>query len=146
MKIILYRNTSDSIVVDKQLEEIGVYEGSLRGPCNIADPIITLTTSDNLAIKCNYAYIEEFGRYYHVKIRVDGSDRYTLNMMRDPLYTFRNSIRSAQAIINRQESTQYRNVNLQDDEIVTYQGSNNTVLRITTDKLRNPSYVLLVAS
>lgn len=105
MKLKLYNNLSDKIVVDKNITQLGsTLNGTLRENCSVIDPIIKVEgiVGSNLT-KCNYAYIEEFGRYYYVTNIVCVGNLFELHMHVDVLMTYRGSIRSNSAVVSRQE-------------------------------------------
>lgn len=105
MKLKLYNNLSDKIVVDKKITQLGsTLNGTLRENCSVIDPIIKVEgiVGSNLT-KCNYAYIEEFGRYYYVTNIVCAGNLFELHMHVDVLMTYRGSIRSNSAVVSRQE-------------------------------------------
>lgn len=105
MKLKLYNNLSDKIVVDKKITQLGsTLNGTLRENCSVIDPIIKVEgiVGSNLT-KCNYAYIEEFGRYYYVTNIVCVGNLFELHMHVDVLMTYRRSIRSNSAVVSRQE-------------------------------------------
>lgn len=105
MKLKLYNNLSDKIVVDKNITQLGnTLNGTLRENCSVIDPIIKVEgiVGSNLT-KCNYAYIEEFGRYYYVTNIVCVGNLFELHMHVDVLMTYRRSIRSNSAVVSRQE-------------------------------------------
>lgn len=105
MKLKLYNNLSDKIVVDKKITQLGsTLNGTLRENCSVIDPIIKVEgiVGSNLT-KCNYAFIEEFGRYYYVTNIVCVGNLFELHMHVDVLMTYRRSIRSNSAVVSRQE-------------------------------------------
>lgn len=120
MKIKLYNNLSDKVVIDKNITQIGSdLSGTLRENCSIIDPIIKLEgiVGSNLT-SCNYAYIEEFGRYYYINNIVCVGKLFELHMHVDVLMSYKDAIRSNNAVISRQEN--YYNLYLQDGVFKTY--------------------------
>ena len=114
MKLKLYNNLSDKIVVDKNITQIGSdLNGTLRENCSVIDPVIKVegVVGSNLPI-CNYAYIEEFARYYYITNIVCVGNLFELHMHVDVLMSYRGDIRSNNAVVSRQEK-QY-NLYLQD--------------------------------
>lgn len=110
MTIKLYSNTSDKIVVDKNITQNGSdITGTLRENCSIIDPIIKMETNP---IGSNYAYIAEFGRYYYINNIVCVGKLFEVQMHVDVLMSFKSGIRSNNAVVSRQEK-QY-NLYLQD--------------------------------
>ncbi len=110
MTIKLYSNTSDKIVVDKSITQVGAdITGTLREDCSIIDPVIKMETNP---IGSNYAYISEFGRYYYINNIVCTGKLFEVHMHVDVLKTYAAGIRSNNAVVSRQEK-QY-NLYLQD--------------------------------
>lgn len=110
MTIKLYSNTSDKIVVDKSITQVGAdITGTLREDCSIIDPIIKMETNP---IGSNYAYISEFGRYYYINNIVCTGKLFEVHMHVDVLKTYAAGIRANNAVVSRQEK-QY-NLYLQD--------------------------------
>lgn len=120
MNITLYENMSDTNVVDKDITQIGaVITGTLRDDCSVINPVIMFEglTSEQLT-KCNYAYIEEFGRYYFINNITFKNQLYELSMHVDVLMTYKDGIRNNSAVISRQEHSY--NLYLQDGVFKTY--------------------------
>lgn len=73
--------------------------GNLREDCDVVDPIIEVESTTNLS-DLNYAYISEFGRYYHInKIEVTGAKFWRLTMHCDVLHTYASAIKSSPCIV-----------------------------------------------
>lgn len=121
MTIKIYKNLSDTNVLDKNITQLGSdLTGYLKEDCSIIDPVITIEdfTSFNIQ-QANYAYITEFGRYYYINnIVVLSNELFELHMHVDVLKTYASGIRSNSAVISRQEK-QY-NLYLQDGVFKTY--------------------------
>lgn len=67
MNIVLYSTLDDRRKVDKSLSQLTSYSNAIikDSPNSLTDPIIRVNTFSQWN-SCNYAYIEEYGRYYHV--------------------------------------------------------------------------------
>lgn len=106
MKIKIYKNTSDNKVVDKTLTQMGNdVNGTLRAPSSVIDPVIVIDkyTGFNVAT-ANYAYIDEFDRYYYINdIVATSNDLFELHMHVDVLKTYAAGIRGNTAVIGRQQ-------------------------------------------
>ena len=101
MTIKLYSNTSDKIVVDKSITQVGNdITGTLRENCSIIDPVIKMETNP---IGSNYAYISEFGRYYYINNIVCVGKLFEVHMHVDVLKSFAAGIRNNNAVVSRQE-------------------------------------------
>ena len=120
MTIKLYKNLSDKLVVDKDIDQISSdITGTLREGCSVIDPIIKFeTTVGSNLTDCNYAYITEFGRYYYINnIKCIGK-LFEVYMHVDVLMTYASGIRANSAVIARQENAY--NLYLQDGVFKTY--------------------------
>lgn len=106
MKLKIYKNLSDNKVVNKSITQLGNdCNGTLRDASSIIDPVITIDkfTGFNIA-QANYAYIDEFDRYYYINdIVAITNDLYELHMHVDVLKSFASGIRSNTAVIGRQQ-------------------------------------------
>lgn len=88
MNITLYNNVSPPNRINKSLAFVSSLTGTLRGETNVVRPTIDIAT-DGTVPGCNYARIEEFGRYYYVmdtkQIR---AGIWRLMLKSDPLMSF----------------------------------------------------------
>lgn len=115
MNLKLYYNQSEKNHLDKNITQMGnTLNGTLRENCSVIDPVIRIEDFTGLDIpSCNYAYIEEFERYYFINNIVMVTDKiYELHMHVDVLSTYKVAIRSNKAIVSRQEKSY--NLYLQD--------------------------------
>lgn len=105
MTIILYKTPSEYNVVDKTLEPLATLYGTLREESSVLAPSIVFSDIDSVALQANYAYVQEFNRYYFIT----AIDSLYNNMWRfsfevDVLYTYRDAIRENYAIIERNQN------------------------------------------
>ena len=115
----LYKNVSEKNVLDKNITELSVLSGTLRDDCSIINPVILIEDTAGFDLKyTNYAYIEEFGRFYYINNIVCKNGLFELQMHVDVLKTHANGIRANEAVIARQQN-QY-NLYLQDGVFKTY--------------------------
>lgn len=88
MNITLYNNVSPPNRINKALAFVSSLTGTLRGETNVVRPTIDIATDGSFP-SCNYARIEEFGRYYYVidtkQIR---AGIWRLALKSDPLMSF----------------------------------------------------------
>ena len=106
MIIKFYKNLSDKNHVDKDITQIGSdMPGTLRDNCSIINPVIQIEafTGFDLTL-CNYCYIPEFGRYYYINNITLTNKLYELSMHVDVLMSYKEEIRSNNAIVSRQEN------------------------------------------
>lgn len=103
MNITAYTNNSPPNKINKSLTQIATYTGTLRGPCSLISPSITLQTATFNPL-VNYIYITEYARYYYINdytIEVNGL--YTINCSVDATESFKNQILALTGVIERQE-------------------------------------------
>ena len=105
MNITLYKNMSEYNDVDKDLTTLGAVTGTLREGSSMLDPVINFSGLSTYIANLNYAYIQEFGRYYYVSdVEYVRNDLWRVSMHVDVLYTYRTQIRNNYAIIERNEN------------------------------------------
>ena len=128
MNIILYKNNSEQIAVNKDLEQIASLSGTLRDECSISDPTILMADiAQNIASGANYAYIKEFARYYYITdVTFVRNNLFRVTMHVDVLMSFAEQIKAQTAVIARQENNW--NLNLNDGIFKTYQ---NPIIKTT---------------
>ena len=120
------------------------YDSYLLESSSIQNPIVRLETSQEVIRRCNYIYIEDFGRYYFVTdATIDNTNLYTLSLRCDVLMSFKSGIYNQTALISRQEY--HYNTMLYDAEI-----KQNTKPYIITKKFSGGftntyTYVLVLA-
>ena len=104
MDIILYNTNDDNIKVNKSLKYDSEYEIKLKAETSILKPTIILYSEEN--IKSNYAYIEEFGRYYFIEnIVVFPNKIYHIDLECDVLMSFKDDILNSYAYIEQATET-----------------------------------------
>lgn len=105
MRIVLYKNESEPIRVDKSLTQIAEVEGYLREETSLLRPSFAVELSSDLICNVNYAYVEEFNRFYFVgnpeSIR---TGLWLFPMKVDVISTYKADIRNNYAIIGRNEN------------------------------------------
>lgn len=93
-------------------------DGTLKENCSVMDPIIKI--DNNGFIGCNYAFIEEFNRWYHIKDAVSiRNNIWEIHMHIDVLYTYANGILAAPCVVAK--STNKFNLYLNDPNYKCYQ-------------------------
>lgn len=141
MNLTIFNCADEPIRVNKTLNIVDTYEGALRENCSVIDPkiIVNVEISDG-----NYAYIEDFGRYYFINnITSVGTGLWVLEMHVDVLYTYREQIKALNAVIRRQETNW--NIYLDDPNFKVY---NNKLIQTKTFPNgfnENPEFILTVA-
>ena len=118
--IILQRNTSEPIKLDKTISNISTVNGTLKDGTSIIDPVIRIQCDMTDVKNCNYLTISEFGRSYFVNdIRSLTNSIVEFSCHVDVLSTYKNGIRGNTGIIQRQENQW--NLYLNDGSLKVYQ-------------------------
>lgn len=105
MTIKLFINRSDKNVLDKNLTQVGSdITGTLREDCSVVNPVIKIEGLSANLTGVNYAYIEEFHRYYYINNIVCKGQLFELDMHVDVLKTYAQEIRENKAVISRQQN------------------------------------------
>lgn len=143
----LMQNKSPSNFVTKDVESVLSVTGNLREETSIIDPILTIETtiSANVIGKINYAYIQEFNRYYYVvNITSIANDLWEIEFHVDVLMSYAVKIREQTAVVARQENR--RNMYLDDGWFMAYQ---DPIIQMKYFSVPSPfetqEYVLLIA-
>lgn len=103
MVIRLYINTSDPKAVDKTLTgEISI-NGIARDPVDVVNPVIEYERGNTDISGYNYAYIQDFNRWYFMSVTDDSYNMHTLNLHCDALTTAKTYLRARSATITRNE-------------------------------------------
>lgn len=118
MVIKLYKTVSDPKTANKILTDEISINGIARDPVDVVNPVI-LYDGDNTTIAgYNYAYIEDYGRYYFMKVQNDSYKLNSLIMTSDVLMTANTWLRQRTATISRNE--RLYNSYLNDPEFSAY--------------------------
>ena len=139
----LYSNTSENNKFNKTLNPIANVQGTLKESCSIQDPsmLIQMNTVPN----ANYAYIEEFHRYYFItKVTSIKNNLWQVEMHVDVLESFKNEILANEAIIERQEHLY--NMYLKDDMIPIVNETFTLTNKLGDVNFNKTIYTILVKS
>lgn len=98
MQVKLYTTNSDRHVINKELTEVGTYECQLKAPVDRANVEITIGSTN---VTANYAYVADFGRYYHISPITQYNGITVYAGKSDPLMSFKHWVLSAPAVIAR---------------------------------------------
>lgn len=143
MQIILYKNQSDPIVVDKTITQTNVLNGNLKDNCSFLNPIILCNLSN--PPEDNYAYIPDLARYYFITdYEFINKNLWSLSFKVDVLMSWGKEIKSNTAILSRQEHL--FNLDLTDPLLVTSNERFLTtkVLDNGLGSLKDSGYILTV--
>lgn len=145
----LQENLSPTNYVTKSVTDIATATGNLREGCNILDPVIEIESSLEADIlgRVNYAYIDEFHRYYYVTdISLDVTGLWLFSMHVDVLMSYATEIRQQNAIVARQEKEGNYNLYLDDGWFMAYQDPEILIKHFDNGaQFEKPSFVLVVA-
>lgn len=113
-------NGSPKNQLDKALSVVATYSGTLKEGTSIIDPVIKIQCDLSSVRQCNYMYIAEFNRFYFITdIKSVTNDIVEFYAHVDVLNTYKDQIRSNQAITQRQENSW--NLYLDDGAFKIYQ-------------------------
>lgn len=103
MKLILYNMKDDPNVLNKEMSMVNIYDINMKDDNNISAPVVRLKDRRaNLNSIANYAYIEEFNRYYFVNSMVTMNNAvWVLQLSVDVLESFKDDIMGKPAEITR---------------------------------------------
>lgn len=154
MKIIFYNNKEENIVVKKEnITPLFEIDGTLREGCSIYNPVIQIKTygkdftnngvvqSIELAnlIKANYAYVEDFSRYYYIDdIIGEYSNVATLLLKCDVLMSFKDYFKELNVFASRNEYNW--KPTLCDEKIPAYGVRYNSIYELNELEFDNTGY------
>lgn len=151
--------TSPTNKVDKDISIVlDDIEGVLRNETSIIDPVIIIHTDNSEAWRkqLNYAYIEEFGRYYYITniVQVHGTkpsqaypsptQLWEIHMHVDVLMSYKDQIRQQAAVVARQQNR--FNMMLDDGIFMVYQNPKlQTKMFSVEGPFEHQEFVLMIA-
>ena len=102
--ISLFKTASENNRVVKTLTDEKQLSGELRNQTSVLNPSIRIESADNISIY-NYAYIQEFGRYYYItditSVRINC---WIISLRCDVLMSYSDQIKAITGVVVRQES------------------------------------------
>lgn len=104
--VILYTNKSQSNYITKEITAVQTVQCVLRDSVSVTDPVLLLEKSDMVfaGTSVNYAYIEQFGRYYYVTNIISvNNNLWEIHCHVDVLMTYKAQILAQNAVVARQE-------------------------------------------
>ena len=106
MTIELQHTNDPNNKILKNVSSLGILTGSLKDNCSVIDPVITVDFSGITDFfTCNYAYITEFARHYHVRdITVINSTMAEITLHCDVLMTFSAGLLAAPCIVSKNQN------------------------------------------
>ena len=137
MVIKLYKVLDDPKFVNKALTSELTVSGIARDPVNITAPVIEVEADNNTLAGYNYAYIEDYARFYFVDPTNDSWKLNTLNLRCDILTSSKAWLLARMATITRNE--RLYNAYLEDTNFSSYAYTNivtkNFPLAVNMDSL-----------
>lgn len=118
----LYNNLTEPEHLEKTLVATTTLTGELRtDTTEVIDPVIRVKDPGSLLTGAtNYAYIQEFNRYYYIRRkRSERNEIVELSLHVDVLMSFKSGIKNQTAIIRRQENNY--NLYVNDGSIMVYE-------------------------
>lgn len=142
MNIDFFINNSDDDTINKSLTPVLTLQGSLREPCSIEMPEITIENEG--IINANYCYIEAFGRYYYITNPVILSNsRVRIELEVDVLESFKANILALETII---ENSSTKNDNyLVSDIWVNKIKSKTDIINFASGFNQDGTFILITA-
>lgn len=144
MEIRLHFNSSDNRYINKSLDSGHVISGTLREETSIIKPIITIKNVG--VLRCNYAYIPEFKRYYYINnIESVRQDVWKLYLEVDPLMSFRADILALKVVVNKQSLDINGDEYIDDGSLVTDNLMFKTIYNFPNGFNNSGEYILITA-
>ena len=103
MVIKLYKNSSDPKSVNKTLTDELLINGVARDPVDVVNPVIEYEGDNTTLAGYNYAYIQDYNRFYFLEPQNDSYKLNTLKLRCDVLTTSATWLRQRTATITRNE-------------------------------------------
>lgn len=143
MTIVLYKNKSEDNKINKSLSSGLSLSGTLRDESDVVNPRILIEAENPVGY--NYAYIEEFGRYYFInEFRSVRTGLWELTLQCDVLMSFSSEILACSAILDNSTATGFDNY-LTDDSWNANVKNSTTILTFSNGLSDQGTYVLITA-
>ena len=143
MNLRLCVNNSEKNKINKSLTAGVTLSGTLRNESNVVNPSIVINI-ENPTIY-NYAYIEDFKRYYFITDYVSlRTGIWQINLKSDVLMSFKDSILASSVLINSTETTGKNNY-LSGSSWVSNCKAKTDILTFSQGLLDNGQYILITA-
>ena len=104
MVIKLYKTTSDPKDTNKVLtDELAINNGVARDPVDVVNPVIEYGGNNTTLAGYNYAYIEDYSRFYFMDVQNDSYNLNTLTLHCDVVKTAAPFLKQRMATVSRNE-------------------------------------------
>lgn len=145
MKITFYKTASETNRLDKALTLPVTFNGTLKDETDLLNPEITFEANSDLT-GYNYAYIEEFKRYYFVNgFTSVRNNLWRVSLHVDVLMTYRGGIRETNIIIDKQEGRDFTSELFNDGSYRAREDNFVEVHNFTNGFNDNGEFILLTA-
>ena len=145
MVITLYKNNSERNCVTKTLSNPRTLNGTLRQETSIKTPIITIAGDENTPF-FNYAYIEDFARYYFITdIKSIRNGVWEISFLCDVLMSFKNDILNAYAVIDQTQEYDIYNYLSSDTFTASVKDKTDIINFSGSSLLSSGEYILITA-
>ena len=145
--IVLQSTTSEKNRMDKTINDIATYSGTLRADTSIVDPVFLVECDLANVVNANYLTVQAFGRSYFINnIRSMRAGLVEFTCHCDVLSSFKTQIRQNHAIMHRSERNW--NLYLNDGSLKMTQRPEKIVTEHFSNELafvNHFSYVLVLA-
>lgn len=144
MHTIFYYTSSENNQLNKSLSRSYSLTGAVRGETNVIRPQIMYEAAS--LDSYNYAYIQEFERYYFVReIRSIRNGLWLVSLEVDPLMSFKSAIENLKVILQETEGTGEDNY-LSDSRVwVTKVKDKTDIIQFPSGLLNNGTFILITA-
>lgn len=140
MVIKLYINSSDPKALNKSLTSEIVVNGVVRDSVDVVNPVIEFEQNNTTLAGYNYAYIEDYHRWYFMEVQNDSYQMNTLTLHCDVLKTAAEWLKARNATISRNEKLY--NSYLNDPNFNAY-AYTNIVTKAFPNKINLDSIILM---
>lgn len=143
MNLRLCINNSEKNKINKDLTAGVTLSGTLRNESNVVNPSIVINI-ENPTIY-NYAYIEDFGRYYFITDYISlRTGIWQINLKSDVLMSFKDSILASSVLINNTETTG-KNDYLSGNQWITNVKNTTNIVNFPNGLNDNGEFILITA-
>lgn len=143
MTLRLCVNNSEKNKINKSLTAGVTLSGELRNEANVVNPSIVISIKNPTIY--NYAYIEDFGRYYFITDYISlRTGIWQINLKSDVLMSFKDSILASNVLINNTETTGKNNY-LSGANWVSNCKAKTDILTFSQGLLNDGQYILITA-
>lgn len=143
INIIIGNTPNDKMQLTKSFTNTTSYSCELINDCDVVNPSVIISTSNNLSAH-NYARIEAFGRYYYItKITVLKNGLWLLDMKCDVLMSYNSQIKALPCVLERQ--TYNANTYIPDSEYMV-QSKTDIVQKKFPNSLNTGNSIILITN